>query len=787
MRIMIQKQLLLGLLIGFTTLWGAMAETSMSQDAQWVWGADDGPSNSWRCFRKELDLKVVPDRAVAQIAADSKYWLWINGALVVFEGSSKRGPTPDATYFDEVDIRPYLIRGQNSISALVWYWGKSGFSHKDSGKGGFYFSAIVDDQYIGSDASWKTMNHPAYSQKLLEGGQPNYRLSESNINYLAADNRIEGWQATDFRLSDDWQDAVEQGKRGASPWGALRKNPIPQWLLSELSSYENGQAFPKFGAGETIVAKLPYNAQVIAQLKVKAPAGKQIDIRTDAYQDGGIHQKKPQYGVRSVYTTKDGVQTFEALAWMSGHEVHYKIPEGVEILELKYRETGYDTEFAGSFHCDDAFYNRLWGMARRTLYVNMRDTFFDCPTRERAQWWGDVVNQLGEVFYTFDSKSHLLVKKGIYNLMEWQRPNGIIASPVPGKTVRELPFQMLNSVGWYGFWTYYMNTGDVETIEFVYPKVKKYLSNWELDEDGLVQHRQEGTWFWVDWGQHKDYGVLENTWYYLAQKSALEMAKLTGDDRGARLFRSNMTSIEDNFDTLWNGEAYFSGQIKGPDGKNKTAPDDRANAMAVLCGLASPDKFPKIKKVLEERAYASPYMEKYVLEALCLMGEEEAALKRMKQRYQVMVKAPYTTLWEFWRTGGMGTYNHGWNAPNTILSQYIAGVATVDAGWKTYQIRPQLGSLNSVQVRVPSVMGNIDVDIKRSDKVFELKLNSPEGTTAIVGIPKKGLSIHTVFVNGEAVWNGQFVSGQSGVAWKGQEEGYLVFLVESGEWTFTTN
>ena len=781
-----KRLLLFGFLTFLSTMWSAAAETSMNQSAQWIWGAEAGPGNSWRCFRKEVELKSKPQKAVAQIAADSKYWLWINGELVVFEGSAKRGPTPDGTYFDEVDISPYLTRGYNSIAALVWYWGKTGFSHNDSGQGGFYFSAEVDDQAIGSDSSWKTMDHPAYSRKELEGGQPNYRLSEHNVNYIAADHRIEGWQSKDYRFSGGWKSAFEKGERGAKPWGELRKNPIPLWMLTELKPYENAAELPKVGNGETIVAKLPYNAQVIAQLKVKAPAGKQIDIRTDAYADGGINKKKNQVCVRSVYTTREGVQEFEALAWISGHEVHYTIPKGVQILELKYRETGYATEFAGAFRCNDEFYNKLWKMARRTLYVNMRDTFFDCPTRERAQWWGDVVNQLGEVFYSFDDKSHLLIKKGMYNLVEWQKPNGQLSAPVPGKKMRELPFQMLNSVGWYGFWTYYMNTGDAETIGFVYPKVKKYLSMWELDKDGLVKHREKGLWFWVDWGKHRDYGVLENAWYYLAQKSALEMAKLTGDAAGEQLFRNNMKSIEDNFDSLWTGEAYFSGQIKGPDKKNKKAPDDRANAMAVLCGLASPDKYPQIKKVLEEREYASPYMEKYVLEALCQMGEEEAALTRMKKRYKVMVDAPYTTLWEFWKLGGMGTYNHGWNAPNTILSQYIAGVAPVEAAWKTYHIKPQLGSLTSIQMRVPSVVGNIDVDIRKSGDRFGLKLNSPEGTTAIVGIPKKGFNVKGVFANEKVVWNGKFVDGQTGVTWKGEDENYLLFSVKPGEWTFTT-
>lgn len=45
--------------------------------------------------------------------------------------------------------------------------------------------------------------------------------------------------------------------------------------------------------------------------------------------------------------------------------------------------------------------------------------------------------------------------------------------------------QMLASVGYYGFWTYYMGTGDKSTIKTVYPNVKKYIHVWKLDKEDL--------------------------------------------------------------------------------------------------------------------------------------------------------------------------------------------------------------------------------------------------------------------------------------------------------------
>jgi hypothetical protein len=83
----------------------------------------------------------------------------------------------------------------------------------------------------------------------------------------------------------------------------------------------------------------------------------------------------------------------------------------------------------------------------------MRDNFFDCPDTERAQWWGDVVVLMGECFYSYSTSSHALMKKAINELCAYQAENGTLHSPIPDVFNRELPGQMLASVGRYGFWT----------------------------------------------------------------------------------------------------------------------------------------------------------------------------------------------------------------------------------------------------------------------------------------------------------------------------------------------
>lgn len=742
----------------------------------------DKNENQWSCFRKVVVLDKVPSAAIARIAVDSKYWLWINGELAVFEGQLKRGPTPNDTYYDEVDLAPYLKKGDNTIALLVWYFGKEGYSHKSSWNPGLVFDADLDGKALLSDATWKARIHPAFST--APGEVPNKRLPESNICFDAQKD-LHGWQLPGFDDST-WPVAYEYGKPPCAPWNQLVLRPIPFWKDFGLKDYTNASELLSVATGEKIVAKLPYNAQVTPYLKIEGPAGKTIDIRMDNYKGGGFPN------IRAEYITRAGVQEYESLGWMNGHEMHYTIPAGFKILALKYRETGYNTEFTGTFECDDDFLNRYRQKALRTLYITMRDTYFDCPDRERAQWWGDVVNELGEAFYALDPRSSLLAKKGIFELMNWQRKDNSIFSPVPaGNWDKELTMQMLNSVGYFGFWTYYLYSGDLETIRMVYPRVKRYIEVWQVGDDGLVIPRDVGVLWadirvWADWGENKDLSILFNAWYYLALKGQKLMAEAVGETDDISEINVRMKSIEDNFNkTFWNGMEYRS-----PGYKEKT--DDRAHALAVVSGLAKTEQYPAIREVFRTQEHSSPYMEKYVAEALYLMRCEDDVIRRTKKRFAAMTDHSYTTLWEGWGIGkegfGGGTINHAWSGGMlSLLSQYATGIAPTTPGYETYHVLPQMGPLKFIKTVVPSVKGDIPLELNNETDAFSIKLVSPKGTTAIVGLPKRqGSPVRSITANGLTVWeNSKKVKSVKGLKFLEETEHYIKFEAQPGDWEFS--
>ncbi len=693
--------------------------THFAASAAIITTPESAKAGDWFCFRGEIDIDSPNKIEQIRIAADSKYWLWINGHLSVFEGGLKRGPSPSESYEDHFEKFSALNKGRNQITILVWYFGKESFSHRNSPVAGVSFEVDFADRTVGSDATWRVNKAPGYYTPMES--VPNYRLPESNVGFDA--RQAESW--SDPKYDDSkWSKAKMITDRKLTGWGEFVARPIPMWRDYGLKEYTE-----VVREGDLVKAKLPYNCQFTPYLKIKSKSGAKIDIRTDNYMGGGAAN------VYAEYITCEGLQEYESYGWMNGHEVYYTIPEGAEIVSLMYRETGYDTDFVGQFVCNDEFYNQLWLKAQRTLYVTMRDSYMDCPDRERAQWWGDVVNELGETFYLFDESAHDLTRKAILELMSFQRADGSIYSPVPSSSWdKELPMQMLASVGYYGFWTYYMGSGDRETIEAVYPRVKRYLDLWKVGDDGLVIQRKGG-WMWGDWGSNKDMTLLFNLWYIIALDGFEHMANLVGESDDARQAAALSSRLRERFHAaFWNGKYYVSPNYK-------RQPDDRAQALAVIAGVLPKALYSTIRPFFVEHQHASPYMEKYVLQALCEMDYYEDALARMKRRFGDMVESECTTLWEGWSIGdksfGGGSYNHAWSGGAlTILSQYFAGISIIEPQFKRFEVRPNLGSLDRIRTTTPTPFGNIEMLVEQDSKGMEVVLIVPKSTTALFIAPR---------------------------------------------------
>lgn len=1000
--------------------------------ASWIWADTEVEQGQWVAFRKTLHLDKAPTNAVVRISADTKYWLWINGELVVFEGQLKLGNSIDTWFYDKEDISQYLLHGENTIAVQVFYSGKTSSSTINTGVPAFFFDADIDGKRLYSDNTWKAMLDPAYEEPISLN---NDRIGEANIKYNALYEMVDynGNKWTDHGYDDsDWLNAVYmdeiiESNRIHNDWGGISEvyyknsdprmnlvlRSIPQMKLEEVTVFtENGSIGSKWTKidsndafvplslpesyileAEVVVAEplayvtgqpigasigfcvcvsdydnfyMPqinfrqaslfdgvaykahirhngswtvstqdltsvevgkslylkgaydyrYNTKHTVRIEVTPQTistylngtllgimndttlqrkGSTIGIRQDINelmqiyslkvtdsngkelynanissfkQDDNINsisllsKENAAYGaeynlvgktenetyisVRNVraainngqtvstykianetniqgtpylkvisksggeliniksdtwvngnstsiahqYITKAGEQTWEALGWMNGYEITFTVPDTVEVLELGFRQSGYDTTATGSVTTNNDTLNQLYQEAYDTLYVCMRDSFMDCPDRERAQWFGDAVINMQQAAYAMDEQAALLYKKTLTQAIGFIKRGGEIPSMIAlGNSNLELPVQTLAGV--HSFWQYYMYYGDKELLIDSYPALLRYLKLWNVSENGAITHRS-GTWDWIDWGEHYDTAVIETCWYYIGLKTVLKIANLEGSGATStdiQFLNGRIELIENNFDTLyWNEDknAYYNSTDNG-------IADDRANAMAVYSGLADVSRYEGILNVLTGTYNASPYMEKYVLEAMYIMGADDEAIQRTLKRFGPFTKDGYPTLPECWADqtmfNGDETKNHAWSgAPLSLLYMCNAGITPTSPKFNTVQIKPQLGSLTRINATLERAGGKIVVNIERTSDGYTLYINLSNGSSGgVVCVPRIEGTDTTVKLNGITLYvNGAPVSANmpNGVSYAWEDSDFVAFNVAAGEYIF---
>ena len=130
-----------------------------------------------------------------------------------------------------------------------------------------------------------------------------------------------------------------------------------------------------------------------------------------------------------------------------------------------------------------------------------------------------------------------------------------------------------------------------------------------------------GDWNWGDWGTDVDLEVLTTCWYYLALKAEKEFALYLYKQNDANRVDEMMKRIAAAFDNrYWTGTAYRSRSYKGET-------DDRSQAMAVVSGLLRWRRYRGFSEGFQEGISCQSLYEKYIMEALFVMGEPNFALE----------------------------------------------------------------------------------------------------------------------------------------------------------------
>jgi hypothetical protein len=113
----------------------------------------------------------------------------------------------------------------------------------------------------------------------------------------------------------------------------------------------------------------------------------------------------------------------------------------------------------------------------------------------------------------------------------------------------------------------------------------------------------------------------------------------------------------------------------------------------------------------------------------------DVVLSDLRQNWAPMASVLLNnTIQEVWHASpdNNSQWSHCAVAPIIMMVQGIAGIKPLTPGYETFQIRPQLGDLEEVELYPQTVKGNIVFKSKGIKGNRELYLEVPEGTTAIL-------------------------------------------------------
>lgn len=466
------------------------------------------------------------------------------------------------------------------------------------------------------------------------------------------------------------------------------------------------------------------------------------------------------------YTARRGRQRFEKFEWTGVRYMQLVVrnaPEGLRIRQVGSIYTHYPVENLGAFECSDGFLNQLWEVGRYTALQCTHDAWEDCPGREKRQWLGDglVHYQIGAA--AFGPSTQAIDKQFLMQGMESQRPDGLLQMFSPGDNHRNgivIPDFCLHWV--CAIQHYLLHTGDLETIELLFPSVQRVLSWFERQKGNNQLLVNLPYWHFIEWAHVDRSGesCVINAMLAGATSVAADLADALGYQRATDGYRIKSAAIAQALNERhWDAERGAYVDSVDPDsGTQKLRISQQANAAMIYWDVAPEDRWVSmIERVTDARrlkltavppvvpegesfeeqhdvVLANTYFSHFVFSALAKARRFDLALVQMRRRYEPMLATGTTTLWESFDP--TASLCHAFSATGVYqLSANVLGVQPREVGFRRALIAPQPGDLEYARGVYPAIQGDIKVDWRIREGVFELQVELPDGVEADVLAP----------------------------------------------------
>ena len=455
-------------------------------------------------FRKRFE--AGSGKAILKITADDYYKLYINGCFVT------QGPAasyPQAYNYNEIDVTPFMLDGENLIAVHTYYQGLINRVWVSGDRRACLWCELTIDgkSVLTSDTSWKCHDHTGFS----ECGKVGYDTAFMEC-YDSRSPEAEFY--LDYFDDSDWENA------------AIYKNADYTLRKQETASLELYRLDAEVIEPTEDGVFLDFGREAVGYIAAmaKGESGDTIILRygEELNDDGSVRYKMR---CKCVYEEKwilsgeyDYLNQFDYKAFRYAELI---LPDGVEINDVYMLVRHYPFDKKAIYNEENEQINEILTLCSDTIKYSTQENFVDCPTREKGQYLGDV--SIAARAHATLTRDTAMMKKAIRDFCESTficRGMMAVSSAALMQEIADYSLQFPAQV----LWVYKMD-GDIDFVRECEPYVTgiyEYFLDY-VGEDGLIR-ALSAKWNLVDWPENlrdgyvfgnesEPHNVLNAFWY----------------------------------------------------------------------------------------------------------------------------------------------------------------------------------------------------------------------------------------------------------------------------------
>ncbi|TBN02917.1 hypothetical protein EYD45_10195 [Hyunsoonleella flava] len=807
--------------------WSAPAHFSMGLlkeadwKGEWIYKKNQNKKDhNW--YRKIFSLDKTPQSAFVYVASFGYHELYVNGKKVGDEvmnpvSSFMKKRLPYLTY----DISDYLVEGDNVIG--IWHaagwarWGrvKAYFDPPFVFKAQANIDIGEENIVLVSDTSWKSKkSYSAYysSWDILDfGGEIiDERLREDDWN--TADYDDSNWENAVVFDEQDMQD-VEVADINLGPKGAVRApstdaNPPTSKITATLSAQMVEPQVKYKEVNPIGVSKNEDGNYVIdmgenytGYFEMNLFNGKEGDTVT--FEVADHKEVVTSWEQRSKYIfdqsgTGHFTNRFNLAGgrWVTISGINYK----PALKDIKGYVITNDRKQISQFESSSQLLNKIYQINLNTYIANTIDGILvDCPHRER-RGWGEVTvaAMYGDALPNFESGAYM--NQYAQFMQDAQADDGKMRAVINGDDFEFLMW-MANSP--ITIWETYRMLGDKKLLENHYPTLQKWMhwlyehSDYEtggalkIGKRGTLEFPGLGDWctprgnFWSS-SNSPESEHFNNCVYAFMLESALEIAKVLGEEEDAKMYASRLEVQR----KATHEKIYDANTGKYGEGHQVN------QAFALISGVTPETEQQKVcDNMVDQVLYKFPYYD---------TGSSGQALytryftehgERMDLIYELLKDKRHPS-YGYFLEQGKTVWPERWSAIGNsqihtcytgIGGYFIKGFAGIrpdseHLGMQHFIVKPApVGDLTFANTEYKSMYGTIVSNWKKEAESATFHIEVPVNTSAKIYIPA---------TKKEVVFEGENIAEKSkGIQYVGTEKSdavgnYVIYKVGAGTYNF---